>query len=168
LREAGYRGETIRLQTNRRYANMFDNSILVQSMLKAAGLNVELEVLEWASQLQNYYESRFELMVFGFSGRTDPALEYLTVVGDRERNRYVQWDTPAVRDLVARAAAAVARDERQSIFDDLHRRMLDELPLLPLYDHYVLDASGPRLRGYRSWAAAKPRLWLVSLAESPP
>jgi len=166
LREAGYRGEVLKLQTNRRYANMFDNAILAQALLKRAGINVELEVVEWATQLDNYYHGRFQLMSFGYSGRTDPVLEYLAIVGDRQRFAYVQWDDPEARALVERASVDTAATARQAAFDRLHELMVEQVPLLTLYDHYVLDATGPRVGGYRAWPAAKPRLWMVTLSEA--
>lgn len=51
LAEAGYKGESIKMLTNRRYPTMYDQSVMVQAMAKKAGINIELEVLDWATQL---------------------------------------------------------------------------------------------------------------------
>ena len=58
LAEAGYKGEPITIQTNTRYQGMYDNSVIVQAMLTAAGINAKLETLDWATQLDNYNNDR--------------------------------------------------------------------------------------------------------------
>ena len=51
---------------------MFDVALVAQNLLRSAGLQARLEVLEWTTQLDNYYNGNFQLMAFGYSGRTDP------------------------------------------------------------------------------------------------
>lgn len=36
---------------NKRYPQMFDMGLLSQAMTQAAGLNIEMETLEWGTQL---------------------------------------------------------------------------------------------------------------------
>src|SRR5258706_59497 len=45
LAEAGYKGQPIKMITNRRYPDMYEQSVMIQGMAKQAGINVELEVL---------------------------------------------------------------------------------------------------------------------------
>ncbi|MGO4838258.1 ABC transporter substrate-binding protein, partial [Rhizobiaceae sp. 2RAB30] len=74
LDEIGYKGEPIKIQTNTRYQGMYENSVLVQAMLAAAGFNAQLEVLDWAAQLDNYLAGKYQIQSFGFSARLDPSL----------------------------------------------------------------------------------------------
>ena len=60
LRKAGYKGEVIKLQTNKRTVGMYDSAVMIQAMLSAVGLNVQLEVLDWSAQLDNYVNGRFD------------------------------------------------------------------------------------------------------------
>lgn len=52
LREAGYRGEKVVLLTNRQFPLMYNTSLVMAEQLKAAGINAELEVLDWPAALQ--------------------------------------------------------------------------------------------------------------------
>ena len=72
-KEAGYNGEPIKIQTNTRYQGMYENSVMMQAMLQAAGINAELEVLDWAAQLDNYLAGKFQIQSFGYSARLDPS-----------------------------------------------------------------------------------------------
>ncbi|TIX96988.1 MAG: ABC transporter substrate-binding protein, partial [Mesorhizobium sp.] len=81
LDEAGYKGEPIKIQTNTRYQGMYENAVLLQAMLTAAGFNAQLEVLDWAAQLDNYLAGKFQIQSFGYSARLDPSLMYGVILG---------------------------------------------------------------------------------------
>lgn len=163
LAQSGYHGSPIKLQTNKRMPNMYDSALIIQSMLRAVGIDAQLEVLEWTTQLNNYYARKFELMAFAFSGRTDPVFEFETILGDRAANGFVQWGNPAARALIARAGLILEPRERQPLFDLAHRLMIADVPGLNLCNQYVIDATSSALEGYKAWAAGTPRLWGVRL-----
>lgn len=52
LQEAGYKGEKVVLLTNRQFPVMYNTSLVMAEQLKAAGINAELEVLDWPAALQ--------------------------------------------------------------------------------------------------------------------
>lgn len=62
---------------------------------------------------------------------------------------------------LAESTQTSAQARRQTLFDELHRKMLDDVPIIVLFNN--TDSVGMRksLTGYKSWAAAKPRLWNV-------
>lgn len=164
LQEAGYEGAPLVIQTNRRFPNMYDVALLAQNMLASAGINAELEVLEWTTQLDNYYRGAFQLMAFGYTGRTDPALAYEAVLGDKSDNAFFQWQDEIAMELLAettRITEPAARGER---FCRIHQRMLDDVPMLNLFNHYGIDATRAGTDGYAMWPGLKPRLWMVRFA----
>lgn len=163
LRQAGYRGETILLQANKRYPAMFDNAIIVQSMLRNVGLNVRLEVLEWATQLANVPARRFQLMSFGFSGRPYPLFAFQSMLGMKLENPWMQWQNREALQLADRASMLPDPADRTKLFDAMHRLMLADVPMINLYGTTVIDAVSNRIAGYDAWSAAKPRLWGVSI-----
>lgn len=161
LQEAGYKGSVIKLQTNKRYEEMYDHAVVAQSMLKKAGLNVELEVVEWTTQLSNYLEGKFQMMSMGFSGRTDPVLSYEVILGSKKADPAMQWENAEAIGLTQRAGALADIKTRQVIFDQVHTLMLRDVPTLCLSNGVVMDATSRRLKDYQTWPAAKPRLWGV-------
>lgn len=166
LRKSGYRGETIILTTNRRFQHMFDNAVYIQAMLREVGINVELEVSEWSTQLSQYFAGDFQLMSFGYSARTDPVLSYKSFVGEQSKDGWAQWTSPDADRLLAAAITETRPEQRQRLFDDLHRLMLRDVPIVPLFNHYVIQATSDRLVGYRPWTANRVRVWGVSFRES--
>ena len=163
LKEAGYAGQPIVIQTNRRFRNMFDVALVAQHMLRRAGLEAQLEVLEWTTQLDNYYQGNFQLMAFGYSGRTDPALAYEAVLGPKSQSAFFQWDNPSASELLDRATRIADPAARDALFCEMHRLMLADAPFVNLFNHYGIDAARSGVTGYQSWPAQKPRLWQLSL-----
>lgn len=161
MREAGYNGQPITIQTNRKYSYMYDNAIVVHSMLKDAGFNVRLEVLDWATQLNNYNKGDFQLSSFGFSSRLHPMTSFLAFVGDKAVEPSTIWDDDAANQLLVDAETRAGSVGDQHYFDQLHARMIDEVPLVGLYNDFAYDLLNPAIEGYAPWAAGRPRLWGV-------
>lgn len=74
LSEAGYKGEKIILTTNKRNLPNFDTAVIAQAMLQQAGINVEIEVLEWGAQQDKWQKGNYQMMSFSYSSRMDPSL----------------------------------------------------------------------------------------------
>lgn len=160
LAKAGYKGEKINILTNRRSAINYDTAIIAQAMLQSAGINAEIEVLEWASQLDRFNSGKYQIMAFNYSNRTDPALAYQTVVGSKAVKTNSVWDDAAVSALVNQSLQETDQAKRQAIFDDLHARFLEQAPLVMLANGLDVGVSGPKVKGYRTWQGFA-RFWGV-------
>lgn len=163
LGEAGYRGQPIRILANKRFQSMFDGAVLAQAMLQQVGMNVEIEVIEWGAQLDRYIKGDYQVMSFSYSARLDPSLSYEMFSGPKATQPRKVWDDPEAQKLIQESMVTVDRVRRQAIFDELHRRMLDAVPIIVLYNGVEIAGVGKRVKGYKTWAAGQPRLWGVSL-----
>ena len=161
LAEAGYKGETIKIQTNTRYQGMYENSVLVQAMLAAAGINAELEVLDWAAQLDNYLAGKFQMQSFGYSARIDPSQAYGILIGDKEKVPTRQWDNDQAYELYLKSTKTTDFETRKGLFKQIHALMAQDVPILGLYYEAVTDAVGPNIEGYNVWPGEKTRAWGV-------
>lgn len=166
LAAAGYRGEPVRIQTNRSIPDAFDTAVAIQAMLVAVGINARLEVVDWATQLANYLDGEFQLSVFGFSARAHPVLGYAAFVGSKDDNPAVQWDNPEARALLRAAAEAPTPRDQAAIFGRLHALMRTDVPIIGLYNDRWSDLVRPEIQGYANWPAGAPRLWGVRRKES--
>ncbi|WP_429131873.1 ABC transporter substrate-binding protein [Ensifer sp. 4252] len=164
LKEAGYNGEKINILTNRRSAINYDTAVIAQAMLQSVGINAEIEVLEWASQLDRFNSGKYQIMAFNYSNRTDPGLAYQTVVGSKAKKVNAVWDDPQVSELVDKSLQEADPAKRQAIFDDLHARFLDQVPLVMLANGLDVGVSGPKVKGYRTWQGFA-RFWGVERSE---
>src|SRR5690606_33843300 len=73
LDEAGYNGETVRIMTSREYEDYYMFSVVMQEQLKEIGMDVELEVYEWATVIEKQTDpSAYDMTLTGWGIRPTP------------------------------------------------------------------------------------------------
>jgi peptide/nickel transport system substrate-binding protein len=167
LKEAGYDGEPVRIQANRKYQNMYANAVVIQAMLHAAGMNAHIDVMDWASQLSNYFAGKFQLSTFSFSALANPTLRYYKLIGSKDRRAVYQWENPRAMALLDQAIQTLDDGERQVVFDQLHRLMIEDVPIIGLYNAHNATAKLDTVRDYRPTPLNLPRLWGVWKSDWP-
>lgn len=165
LTEAGYKGEPITILANKRYPAMYDVAIITQAMLQAAGINAQLEILEWATQLDRYTKGNYQMMSFSYSARLDPALSFESMMGPKDKQPRKVWDNAEAQKILDKAVVVADKAERQKLFDDLHRRFLEDVPMVMLYNGITTAAFSNKIEGFKSWPGQQPRLWEVKVAD---
>lgn len=166
LREAGYEGTPLKLITNATYP--FDNisAIAIQSMLQQVGFNVELQVLDWASQYAAYKEGKFQMMVMGFSARTDPTLMMDVVVGSKADRANAIADAPDIIATVKRSGEATRDEERMELFEKSHVLLVEDASVIGLFNPARAVGLNARVEGFELWPLEAPRLWGVRISGS--
>ncbi|WP_213939770.1 ABC transporter substrate-binding protein [Pseudomonas sp. dw_612] len=163
LAEAGYKGQPIKLLVNKRYPSIFDMGVFAQAMAKESGINLELETLEWGTQLERYQTGNYQMMAFPYSERLDPALSFDSVTGDKDKEPRKVWDNPQAREWLSEAMRESDPDKRQALFDQLHQQMIKDVPLIVMYNGNSISAHRDYVQGLRPWPVSKPRLWTIDL-----
>ncbi|MCR5858070.1 ABC transporter substrate-binding protein [Mesorhizobium sp. J428] len=163
LAEVGYKGEPIKMQTNQRYQGIDDNSVVIQAMLSMAGINIQLDVVDWAAQLDNFFSGSFQMQSFGYSGRPDPIVLYGMFTGDKSKFSSYQWGDAKALELYFKASDTADFDERKKYLIELQNLMAEQVPILGMYYFPVIEAVSKRIEGYQSWPLDRPRAWGVSI-----
>jgi len=164
---AGYRGQPIRLTTNRRYPQMFDAAVLIQAMARSAGIRFKIETVDWANEVQRYSSGDYQALVFSFSVRLDPAMDFALLVGEKAKDPRKVWDSARARALLQQATDSEDGPERQAAFDALQRDFLEETPAVMLFNATRISAVRANVTGFKEWPAAQQRLWGVGFCGRP-
>jgi len=162
LAAAGYAGQTLTLETNRRYVHMYSSAVYMQSLLSQAGIKVKLQVVEWGTQVNDFRSGHFQLMSFGYSARIEPALMYGDVLGDKSKNPMVQWENPKARALLRSIDGVTDPAARKQVFEQLHQMMMDDVPMIVLNDTPDLTLVSNRLQGVTTWPLGLQRFFNVT------
>jgi peptide/nickel transport system substrate-binding protein len=158
-----YHGEAITLIANRRYPMMFNAAVLVQAMAAQAGIRLDIDTMDWASQLSHYLDGSYQSMVFAFSSKLDPALNFAQLIGEKAADPRKVWDTPEARALLAASMASNDPAARQRDFDLLTRALMRDVPAIVLFNSTRIAAIRPGVEGFSEWPAGEPRYWNVAL-----
>jgi peptide/nickel transport system substrate-binding protein len=163
LDASGYKGEPISIIANKRgNVPSFPAAVMAQAMLQQIGLNVQIEVLDYATQVDRRRSGNYQIISQSVTPRLDPALMYSFYVGDKDKNASLMWDDPKARELMKAAYAEIDPKKRQAIFDEFHELMLQEMPGIFLYDMVDVWGANKALKGQPVWQS-NARLWEVSL-----
>lgn len=163
LREAGYKGEKITIQTNKRaHVPSYTVAVLAQAMMQAVGINAQIEVLEWATQLDRYNSGNYQMSSFTYSSRLDPALSYEQFSGNKDKQPRKIWEDPQALKLIDESFTESDPKKRQVLFDQIHALMIQQVPLIMLSNGNDAWGVRKRISGYSVWEG-KPRMWGVAV-----
>lgn len=160
LAEAGYDGKPISILVANRQ-NRVQVATIIQSMLAMAGINAQLDVRDWATQLDQYRGGKYELAVFAYSARLDPLLSFQSFIGDKSKEPTRMWDDPKAEELLERVANLREPAARKAVFSELNREMAAQVPLLGLFNIASVTALSPSVKGYAGWPGGAHRFWGV-------
>ncbi|GLR54583.1 ABC transporter substrate-binding protein [Shinella yambaruensis] len=163
LADAGYNGEPITIIANKRgNVPSFPAAVMAQAMMQQVGLNIQIEVLDYATQVDRRRSGNYQVISQSVAPRLDPALMYAFYVGDKDKNASLMWDDPKAIELMKAAHVEADPAKRQAIFDEFHELMLKEMPGIFLYDMVDVWGATKKLKGQPVWQS-NARLWEVSV-----
>lgn len=157
LKEAGYSGEPIKLAVCKRYPMAYKAAIVVQQMITQAGINVTLEVKEWAAHLKEWNGGTYEMTSIILSPVVDPAQYMNTLHSQRNHNGYKNIKLDG---LAEKAEIIDDFENRKKIYEQIHLLMLEDAPILKLFDHSAGFGARKYVKGIKVWPdTSNFRLW---------
>lgn len=163
LAESGYKGEVIKIIANKRgNVPSYPVAVVAQAMMQQVGLNVQIEVLDYATQVDRRRSGNYQVISQSVTPRLDPALMYSFYVGNKDKNASLMWDNPKAIALMDAAYREADQGKRQTIFDQFHELMLQDVPGIFLYDLMDLWGASKKVHGTPVWQS-NARVWEVSL-----
>jgi len=121
---------------------------VVQAMAQEAGIDVQIRSTEFASQLRDQQQGKFQMSRIGWSGRIDPdgnIHPFVTTKGNQNDGKYSNAEVDKLLDE-ARTVYDVA--ERKKRYDAAQKILQDELPIVYLYNQTVFFALRSNIQGF--------------------
>ncbi|HEV7259800.1 MAG TPA: ABC transporter substrate-binding protein [Bosea sp. (in: a-proteobacteria)] len=121
---------------------------VIQAMAAEAGIDVQIKSTEFASQLRDQQQGKFQLSRVGWSGRSDPdgnLHQFVTTKGNQNDGKYSNAE---VDRLLDQARTIYDPAERKKLYDAAQVILQDELPLIYLYNETVFFAMRSNISGF--------------------
>lgn len=121
---------------------------VIQAMAQEAGIDVQLRATEFASQLRDQQQGKFQMSRIGWSGRIDPdgnIHPFVTTGGGQNDGKY---SNPEVDRLLNEARTIYEPAERKKRYDAAQKILQDDLPLIYLYNQTVFFALRKNIEGF--------------------
>ncbi len=162
VKEAGYNGEPIKITTSKAYDHHEKTAMVLQKQLKAIGLNVEVEELEWASFVSGPWTTGdYNLLNGHITPRPDPNQIYYAYL--HSSSSYNGYKSPEMDKLLDSGISTQDNEKRKEIYNQVQELLRKDLPFESLYYYPVIEAHQAYVKGYNAWNAGYPRLWNVWL-----
>lgn len=124
------------LQANSR--NEPKSAELVKEYLRAAGIDVRIEVLDTAAADTSAGDGNYTMALIGYGGMAgDPdqllRSRFAAPPQNKSFTRAVGYSNPAVTDLAKRQLTTLDPSERKPLIHEIQRIVAEALPIIPLY-----------------------------------
>jgi len=152
LAEAGYpNGFKAKLLSTGQYKMHQQTAEVVQDYLKRIGLEIELELYEWATVVKKHNAGEYQFRIHGISMiYDDPDVLTETLGTGSSYSISTGFSDPKVDDMLAKARFSLNRDERKKIYHDLEKYLLETgaSPFIYLCFREQGEAMGKNVHGY--------------------
>jgi len=133
LKEAGYPdGFKATLLASSDYSMHEQTAIAVQDALKEVGIDIELELPDWATRSDRTSSGDYDFVVTGTSADiTDPDWWSSYIQGkEPSLNTSAYFDDEEINDLISKGREETDEKEREKIYSKLYERTLDQSPFV--------------------------------------
>ncbi len=126
------------------------SAVLIQRRLKDIGIDASIRVLEWASFLGRYIKpGDFDVVVLGWSLSLDPDQYSIWHSSQNKPGQFnfINYNNPQVDKLLEQGRLELNPNKRMKIYHEFSRILLEDSPIVYLYEGYGLPAIHKRVRG---------------------
>lgn len=153
LAEAGVpNGFKVKMLTTSTFGFYKDASTFVQAALKDVGIEVELEMLEFAVMVGRQTKGQFELLMSFFTGQ-GPA-DYLVTYGAGRPQNFGGFDDAGITSALQDALAASDEAKKREAYVRAQKRVLELVPDVPLVWREQGEAASAKVNGYENLASS--------------
>jgi peptide/nickel transport system substrate-binding protein len=122
---------------------------VIAGQLEPIGIDVEVEVLDFATWLDRQDQGEFDAFMLSWLGNIDPADFYEQQHITDGSSNYQGYSNPEVDRLLTEASTEVDEDARKNLYDQAAKMIVDDVSYLYFYNPDVVQAWIPGLGGYR-------------------
>jgi peptide/nickel transport system substrate-binding protein len=157
--QSGYKGEVVKINVTP--TAPFDEAaaVIIQSQLKAVGINAQINSMELAAWTQTWRTGNFDLFVNDLTMRPDPIAIYRPLWNSNSTPS--GYNNPEWDRLTNMVAATTSPAQRHALIDQIHELQVKDLPFMPLFFSTIGQGYRDTVHGYEVWAAGYVRVWNV-------
>lgn len=149
LQEAGAAGASFSITVSPTYEGGLAVAQVIQSQLKAVGLNANIQNVEWGQYINLWVKRDFDSMVELRGGDPDPdRFLYRTFYSTGAVNNFLFKDA-SVDKLLDRGRVHVTVADRLPIYHDLERALVTDAPAVFLYTPMESQVMQAYVKGFR-------------------
>lgn len=138
---------------------------VIQAMVGEAGINLNLQMSEFASLLDRQQRGDYQLSLSGWSGRPDPDGSIYSFINSKGTLNDGRYSNPQVDEWLNAARLTNDQAQRQALYTKVVNQLQTDMPIAYLYFEPRIFAMTKKLQGFKAWPDGLVRLAGVSMAQ---
>ncbi len=163
LKEGGYKGEEVILDSHLQPSIYPDIAVVLQAQLQAVGMNVRVRTLESAALQTTWDGGEFAFFLSGLSPRPDAEIYYCQFWESTSTS--TGYKNPEYDRLCRAARTTMKPEDRAKIFTELEQLLRTDVPWVPLVYEPQVQGWRSNVQGWKLWSAGYGRVWNVSVTK---
>lgn len=159
LNAANYNGEPLRILTSRQYEFHYKMAQVAAEYLKAAGFNVDMQVVDWATLTQR----RADPALWDIYITHSPFLPEPALIDPLSVSAPGKWNTEARAKVMDAFNAEADPEKRAALWADVQAVVFDEVPFIKIGNFNALSAKSKKLDGITP--APWPYFWNATVQQ---
>ncbi|MDQ6950071.1 MAG: peptide-binding protein [Mariprofundales bacterium] len=143
---------TFTILTNNGNKQRADCATIIQQRLKAVGIVVKVQLVEWSAFIENFINKRqFDAVILGWSLSPEPdqySIWHSSQTGARQFN-FLSYANAKVDAALVAATRTFDRAERKKLYDQVQREIYHDVPVVFLYAPESTPALSRRIHGIK-------------------
>ncbi|WP_429923224.1 ABC transporter substrate-binding protein [Agrobacterium vitis] len=135
LKEAGVSNLTVELLSSSQYAQHNDTAVVMQQSLAAVGINVNLNLPDWATRVSRGNEGNYHLAVSGTSGAYNDPDAITAYIGGGQSASYTRsfgYANADIDKLLAEGRQELDPAKRAAIYAKVEELAIADVPIIPI------------------------------------
>jgi len=153
LKEAGYENQPVKLtiytpeDPNRRKA-----AVIIQSMLKKIGFDIEVQSLEWGAFTATTSKGEADAYTIGWTWYPDPEFFIFYMFHSSRKGTYGNgggYNNPEVDKYIELGESSVDQNERTEYYRKAEELIMKDMYYFPLWHKLVVNGVNKKVHGYK-------------------
>ncbi len=138
---------------------------VIQAMVREAGFELKINLIEFASSLQAAAQGNFETYLIGWSGRADPDGNLYSFMHTGGGQNDAHYSNPVVDDMLDRARQISDVADRRAAYAKMWQAQRADMPLIYLFSPVNIVGHTAKLTGFRAVPDGMIRLQGLALGK---
>lgn len=150
LKEAGYEnGLKVKIAIPSNYQFHVDTGQVIVEQLKKAGIQAEIELVEWGVWLDKIYKGRdYDMTIIAFAGKLDIG-KTLKKYTSKASNNFMNYKNEKYDQLIEQAQKEVNEENRAKIYKDAQKTLAEDAACVFIMDPQFTVAMKKNIKGYQ-------------------
>jgi peptide/nickel transport system substrate-binding protein len=124
----------------------------IAGMLQNVGFTPSVQLLDFTvvtDEWNRKYREEMDLHLWSNANNTADA-DYNYSTNFHSGNSGLYWSTPEMDAAIVKARSTLDADSRQAQYQEIGKKLIDEVPAVPLYDQVDSYGVNKRLKGFQA------------------